>query len=37
MENLETSRLVLRKILLDDLEQIYENWTSNTIINNIYF
>lgn len=27
MENLETSRLVLRKILLDDLEQIYENWT----------
>mgnify|MGYP001864005017 FL=1 len=27
MENLETSRLVLRKILMDDLEQIYENWT----------
>ena len=29
MENLETDRLLLRKVSMDDLDQIYENWSSD--------
>ena len=33
MKNLETKRLLLRKISMDDLDQIYENWASDKITN----
>lgn len=33
MKNIETDRLVLRKISMDDLDQIYENWASDKITN----
>ena len=33
MKNLETDRLILRKINLNDLDQIYENWASDKITN----
>ena len=33
MKNLETKRLILRKVSIDDLDQIYENWASDKITN----
>ncbi len=33
MKNIETQRLILRKINRNDLDQIYENWASDKITN----
>ncbi len=33
MKNFETERLIIRKISIDDLDQIYENWATDEITN----